>query len=165
MRLALIALLMLVAAGCSSSESATTADPYGADDRGWLHRLDTWHRDYAEDSQDVYPAWSDLMAGGDDIERLRVAVTAYRQCEETLDEAVGRPDHERLRRAYDLLLDACADDHEYALALVESFETNENAGMPQTTATMTPTSNGSRSTESSRAAFESTGGFRHEAVS
>lgn len=135
MRAVLIALALL-AAGCAGSDTMKTAKPYGPDDRRWLHRLETWQTEYWENSQDVSPAWSDLMSGGQDIDRLRAALAAYRGCQTTLGSKVGRPHHERLRGAYEKLVEVCEQDRDYALALVESFETNEDPGLPQVDATI-----------------------------
>lgn len=120
MRAALTGLaVVLVAAGCSGGGSHEPK-PYSAADLAWIKRLDRWTDRYFEQSQKIQPVYERLLRRRGDLQPLRDVLRPYRECAQTLQASVIEPEHERLRRAYELVLEACEEDRRLAREVVES---------------------------------------------
>ena len=126
MRAALAAsLLVLAAAACSVGPNEP--EPYSAADLAWINELAAWNERYSTEPQRIKPVYTRLLANpGDDLQPLRDVLRTYRQCARVLDESVGgAPDHPQLRRAYEVLQKACAEDRRFALRLVGTLLPNQ----------------------------------------
>jgi hypothetical protein len=119
------ALLVLAAVACSGGPNE--AEPYSAADLAWINKLAAWNELYSTEPQRIKPVYTRLLANPeDDLQPLRDVLLPYRECAQGLDESVGgAPEHPQLRRAYELLEKACAEDRRFALRLVGTLLPNQ----------------------------------------
>jgi hypothetical protein len=113
-----VALIVLLAAGCSNAMHSGPAAPYSATDLDWLRQVTRWGEQYTEQNQELDPAFRDVLTGQQEPSVLRDALRPYRDCAANLRREVGEPRSEGLRKAYQLLLDACEEDGKIAVALI-----------------------------------------------
>ena len=124
MRIALFAAAMLVlAVACSSAKHSGTGTPYSTGDLAWLTQVARWNEQYATQSETIDSTYRDVEVGIREPNALRDALRPLSECTQNVRRDVGEPRSERLRQAYDLLLDSCEEDRKAALALVEAAVT------------------------------------------
>lgn len=118
-------LLVLVAAACS--RGTDHPEPYSAADLAWIKKLAAWNQRYSTEPERIGPVYTRMLANpGADIQPLRDVLRTYRECATGLDAIVGgQPEHPQLRRAYEVLQKACAEDRRFALRLVGTLLPNQ----------------------------------------
>lgn len=116
MKVVLAAALLVLAVGCGETHHVDGA--YSRADVHWLGRFAGWQTEYGKRLQPLQDTYRDVLEGRQGLDALRAATAPMRECADTMSSRVGRPESERLRRAYDLLLKACAEDRTYGESLV-----------------------------------------------
>jgi hypothetical protein len=123
-RIALFAAaILMLAVACSSAKHSDPGVSYSTDDLSWLRDVARFDEEYASHGDRIDSAYQDVLVGKAEPSVLRDALRPLSECTQNLRRDVGEPRSERLRQAYDLLLDSCEEDRKVALALVESAVT------------------------------------------
>jgi hypothetical protein len=121
------ALLVLVAVSCSGKPAEP--EPYSEADMAWIKNLAAWDERYSAQPEIIKPVYTRLLETHGDLGPLRDVLRPFRECAQDLDSGVnGEPEHPQLRRAYEVLQKACAEDRSFAFRLVQTL--NPNAAEP-----------------------------------